>query len=161
MGDFNVDLIQAGTHGPTSDFLAGFTAGGYYPLISLPTRLTDDRDDGRPGTATLIDNIWTGNVESRVVSGLVTVRISDHLPVFAFVGGAREVEEEQEQAGRRRLVNERRIGRFAEELGGWSFDVERALGAEGNVARFRNGFRDMYDAAFPWKESKKRKKVRE
>ena len=38
----------------------------FFPLISLPTRLTDDRDDGRPGTATLIDNIWTGNVESRV-----------------------------------------------------------------------------------------------
>ena len=88
MGDFNVDLIKAGSHGPTSDFMAGFTAENFYPLISLPTRLTDDRDDGRPGTATLIDNIWTSNVESRVESGLVTVRISDHLPVFAFVGGA-------------------------------------------------------------------------
>ena len=62
------------------------------PLISLPTRLTDDRDDGRPGTATLIDNIWTSNVESRMESGLVTVRISDHLPVFVFVGGVGEVD---------------------------------------------------------------------
>ena len=157
MGDFNVDLIQEGTHGPTSDFLAGFTAESFYPLISLPTRLTDDRDDGRPGTATLIDNIWTGNVESRVVSGLVTVRISDHLPVFAFVGGMREEEDEREQAGRRRLVNERRIGKFKEELEGWSYEVERALGVEGNAARFRNEFRDMYDAAFPWKEGRKTK----
>ena len=125
MGDFNVDLIKAGTHGPTPDFLAGFTAGSYYPLISLPTRLTDDRDDGRPGTATLIDNIWTSNVESRVESGLVTVRISDHLPVFAFIGGAVEAD-----AGRKRRVNEGRIGRFAEESEGWSYDTERALGVE-------------------------------
>ena len=130
MGDFNVDLTQVGTHGPTSDFLEVFTAGSFYPLISLPTRLTDDRDDGRPGTATLIDNIWTGDVESKVVSGLVTVRISDHLPVFAFVGGAVEVEEEREQGVKRRLVNERRIGKFAEELEGWSYD-ERGAGGGG------------------------------
>ena len=81
MGDFNVDLIKNGTHGPTSDFLGEFTAGNFYPLISLPTRMTDD-EIGQRGTATLIDNIWTNNVESRMESGLVTVRISDHLPVM-------------------------------------------------------------------------------
>ena len=80
MGDFNVDLIKMGTHGPTSDFLEIFTAGGYYPLVSLPTRLTDT-------TATLIDNIMTNNLEARMETGLVTVRVSDHLPIFAFVGG--------------------------------------------------------------------------
>ncbi len=26
MGDFNADLIKTGTHGPTSDFLGGFTS---------------------------------------------------------------------------------------------------------------------------------------
>ena len=56
MGDFNVDLIKMGTHGPTSDFLETFTAGGFYPLVSLPTRLTDT-------TATLIDNIMTNNLD--------------------------------------------------------------------------------------------------
>ena len=80
MGDFNVDLLKLDAHGPTSDYLGGFTSGGFYPLISLPTRLTDT-------TATLIDNIWTNKVETRIGSGLVTVRVSDHLPIFAFVGG--------------------------------------------------------------------------
>ena len=82
MGDFNVDLLKTSTHGPTSDFMGGFTSGGFYPLVSLPTRLTDT-------TATLIDNIWTSNVEAKIGSGLVTVRISDHLPLFAFVSGSR------------------------------------------------------------------------
>ena len=78
--------------------------------------------------------MWTNNVESRMESGLVTVRISDHLPVFAFVGGAVEVGDVGGGgAGRGRVVNEGRIGRFAEELGAWSFDVERAMGVEGNV----------------------------
>ena len=30
-------------------------------------------------------------------------------------------------------MNEGRIGSFAEELRGWSFDEERAMGVEGNV----------------------------
>ena len=118
MGDFNVDLIRTGTHGPTSDFLEGFSTGGFYPLISLPTRLTDT-------TATLIDNIWTNNVVAKMGSGLVTVRVSDHLPIFAFVGGARAGGVKEEREGWRRLVNEGRIGRFAERLEGWEFDEVR------------------------------------
>ena len=95
------------------------------------------------------------------MSGLVTVRISDHLPVYAFVGGDREEALVGSGRPRRRLVNERRIAGFAEELKGWCFDVQRSLGVEGNVARFRNGFRDLYDSAFPWREDKRRRKDRE
>ena len=72
-------------------------------------RLTDVSVDGRLGTATLIDNIWTNNVESRMESGLVTVRISDHLPVFVFIGGERRVDGGCERVGKRRRVNEARI----------------------------------------------------
>ena len=150
MGDFNADLIRASTHGPTSDLVGEFASGGFYPLISLPTRLTDT-------TATLIDNIWTNNVRAKIGSGLVTVRISDHLPVFAFVGGEAVVAGAQGKGQRRRLVNGARIARFAERLGAWSFDEERVLGVEGNVARFRNAFRDMYDETFPWVQDKRRR----
>ena len=47
--------------------------------MSLPTRITNT-------TATLIDNIFTNNVDCQVASGLVMVDISNHLPVYAFVG---------------------------------------------------------------------------
>ena len=154
MGDFNMDLLKVGTHGPTSDFMGEFTSGGFYPLVSLPTRLTDT-------TATLIDNIWTNNVGARMGSGLVTVRVSDHLPVFAFVGGTGVAEGAPRVARKRRLVNEGRISRFAERLEAWSFDEERVMGVEANVARFRNGFRDMYDEAFPWVEDKRSKRDEE
>ena len=80
LGDFNIDLLKSGGHRPTSDYLEGFYSRGFYPLISLPTRLTDL-------TATLIDNIWTNNLEKHIKSGLVTVRVSDHLPIYSLVGG--------------------------------------------------------------------------
>ena len=98
MGDFNVDLLKSSTDGPTSDFLGEFTSSGFYPLVSLPTRLTDM-------TATLIDNIWTNNVGAVIGSGLVTVRVSDHLPVFAFVQGGVELSGVPGVARSRRLVN--------------------------------------------------------
>ena len=151
MGDFNVDLLKGETHGPTTEFMQGFMSRGYYPLISLPTRITDT-------TATLIDNIWTSNLRADMASGLVTVRLSDHLPTYAFVGGNREGGIMGGTRGKRRQINDRRIERFAQELKTWYFDIEWALGVEGNVARFRNEFRDLYDTVFPWVESKKNKK---
>ena len=154
LGDFNLDLLRSSTHGPTSDYLGEFISGGFYPLVSLPTRLTDT-------TATLIDNIWTNNLGAKIGSGLVTVRVSDHLPVFAFVGGPVGAAGVRGGTRQRRLVNEARIGRFAERLEAWSFDEERALGVEGNVARFRNSFRDLYDESFPWVEDKRSRRDEE
>ena len=151
MGDFNVDLLKAGSHRPTADFLQGFYEGGFYPLVSLPTRITDT-------SATLIDNIWTNNLEDRIESGLVTVRISDHLPIYSFLGGKNREGDEAERAEWRRRINDDRIFRFSEDLKAWTYDEVRSLGIEANVANFRNGFRDLYDAAFPWVKRNKKKK---
>ena len=57
-----------------------------------------------------------------------------------------------------RRINAGRIRRFADELKSWDFDEVRAAGIEANVAKFRNGFRDLYDSAFPWTKSKKKKR---
>ena len=92
----------------------GLTSRGFYPLVSLPTRITDT-------TATLIDNIFTNNVDCQIASGLVMADISDHLPVYAFVGGVGGVEEEEEggSSGQRRMVNQERVRAFARKLVEW------------------------------------------
>ena len=72
-----------------------------------------------------------------LVSGLVTVRVSDHLPVYLFVGGDGVGDTEGGKGQKRRLVNEGRIARFAGGLSEWCFDVVRSDGVEGNVARFK------------------------
>ena len=149
MGDYNIDLLKSDYHGPTTDCLEGFYARGFYPLVSLPSRLTDT-------SATLIDNVFTNNLLSHIESGLVTVRVSDHLPVFCLVGGEVQCSSGQSKEGWHRVVNERRIAQFREKLQAWSFDESRALGVEANIAKFRNEFRDMYDLSFPWAKNKKR-----
>ena len=151
MGDFNVDLIKSSSHRQSTEFLEGFYSESLYPLISLPTRITDT-------SATLIDNIFTNNVIEQIKCGLITTRISDHLPIFAFVGGGSQRPETHQKDRLRRKVTEARVRHFAEELEGWVFDEVRALGVEANVGRFRNEFRDMYDNAFPWVKVKKSKR---
>jgi hypothetical protein len=48
----------------------------YYPLITKPTRITAH-------TATLIDNIFTNNIENidSSLNGIIFSDISDHLPI--------------------------------------------------------------------------------
>ena len=151
MGDFNIDLLKAATHRPTADCLEGFYSGGFYPHISLPTRLTES-------SASLIDNVFTNNILAYMESGLLTVKLSDHLPIYSYISGHRQDNCTQRKEGWHRVINEGRIAGFAEELRAWSFDESRALGVEANVARFRNEFRDLYDSAFPWAKNKKNKR---
>jgi hypothetical protein len=155
MGDFNADLIKTGMNGPTVESLGTFTSGGYYPLVSLLTRLTDE-------TSTLIDNIFTNSLGAQIEAGLVKVRVSDHLPIFAMVGGpGGSGQVEGAGCNQRRAVNERRMVDFVIALDSWDFRELRAFGVEDNAARFRNEFRELYNVAFPVKEDKKKQKDRE
>ena len=58
LGDYNVDLLQVGTHSDTCDFYDLLSANGFKPLIMQPTRVTSK-------TATLIDNIFVNDIETR------------------------------------------------------------------------------------------------
>ena len=49
MADFNIDLLKIDTHGQTTDFIHGMFASAFYPTISRPTRVTQQK-------ASLIDN---------------------------------------------------------------------------------------------------------
>jgi hypothetical protein len=75
-GDFNLDLIQVNTHEQTSEFLDIMTSNFHLPTISSPTKINKKHD-------TLIDNIFTNKFNPDIISGNLTVEISDHLSSFA------------------------------------------------------------------------------
>lgn len=74
-GDFNINLLNSETHKGTRDFIDFLYSLGVYPLINKPTRIAF-------GSATLIDNIFTNNLQNNHFSGLLINDISDHLPIF-------------------------------------------------------------------------------
>jgi hypothetical protein len=74
-GDFNFDLLNASTHNPTSDFFDLLTSNFLLPIISIPTKINSVH-------STLIDNIFTNQFDPDLLSGNLTIGISDHLPSF-------------------------------------------------------------------------------
>ena len=54
------------------------TEAKFTALITSPTRITTD-------TKTLIDNLFSNDFSSNIISGNLTVGISDHMPQFALV----------------------------------------------------------------------------
>ena len=76
-GDFNFDLLKYSHHTPTASFYHKMTSNLLVPLISVPTKINTKND-------TLIDNIFSNQLNSETLTGNLTVNFSDgHLPSFA------------------------------------------------------------------------------
>ena len=74
-GDFNICLMKQEQHKDTSEFVDIMHSFHFYPLITIPTRVTDLN-------TSLIDHIWT-NILSDYSSGVIDIDITDHFPTFA------------------------------------------------------------------------------
>ena len=73
-GDFNLNLLDSESNNPTNQFVNQMASNSLLPVISRPTRITEQ-------TASLIDNIFI-NHPNNFTSGIVISTISDHLPIF-------------------------------------------------------------------------------
>ena len=73
----NINLLKFNEHPQTEEFLDMLYTNNILPIITKPTRLTDH-------TAILIDHIYT-NCLQNFTAGILTVDITDHLPVFCVV----------------------------------------------------------------------------
>ena len=74
----NIDLLKHHAHQQTGQYVDMLYSYDLLPIITKPTRITSH-------TATLIDHIYTNTING-LFSGIVTVDISDHLPVFCVAG---------------------------------------------------------------------------
>ena len=75
MGDFNIDLLKPDCHDISTNFTNTLNIHNFFPLIHLPTRVTDS-------SSTLIDNIFCNQLISHN-SGVIYNDISDHFPIFS------------------------------------------------------------------------------
>ena len=75
MGDLNIDLLKYGCNDSASRLFEQFSSSHFYPTIYKPTRIT-------PNLATLVDIIFTNDVDKEYTAGLLLKDLSDHLPIF-------------------------------------------------------------------------------
>ena len=78
LGDFNVNLSNYNKHNQTNKFLDSLASNSFIPLILQPTRITSHSN-------TLMDNIFSNVIYPDIISGNLTVTISDHLPQFTII----------------------------------------------------------------------------
>jgi hypothetical protein len=74
-GDYNIDLLKINTKSNYKDLFDNVVSFGFYPKLTLPTRLTDT-------SSTLIDNIYTNKINANVSAGILINQISDHQVIF-------------------------------------------------------------------------------
>lgn len=78
MGDFNLDLLDSDSHAPTNEFLNNLMSHSFLPTIRHPTRITET-------SATLLDNIFSNNLQYKMDTAILYSDISDHLPVVMHI----------------------------------------------------------------------------
>ena len=74
----NIDFLKCNSHSQTEEYLDMLFTNNLLPIITKPKRLTDH-------TSTLIDHIYTNSPISQITTGILTVDISDHVPVVGQV----------------------------------------------------------------------------
>ena len=71
-------MLNYNEHNQTNEFLDSLVSNSFIPLILQPTRTTSHSN-------TLIDYIFLNVIDRDIISGNLTVTISDHLPQFAII----------------------------------------------------------------------------
>ena len=93
-GDFNFDLLKVDTDNFTQYFFNLLCSYGFLPHILKPTRVTEH-------TATVIDNIFSNNLQDEILSGNVLLTLSDHFAQMV------SVNREQIDSKKNQCVSER------------------------------------------------------
>ena len=150
MGDLNINLLRR-NDAHVCQLLNLFYSYYYYPTITKPTRVT-------PTTATLIDHIWTNNMENYETSGIIYTTISDHFPIFSsFSLSSCGIDPIFISVFKRKFTNES-ICNFKEQLGNYDWKSE-IIGNDVNEEydSYIRKFYTHYEENFPLREIKVKK----
>ena len=77
-GDYNIDLLKVKTKNHYCDYFDEVASQGFIPRITLTSRISEQ-------SSTLIDNIYTNNIDERESSGTLLDQISDLQMIFTLI----------------------------------------------------------------------------
>ena len=151
MGDFNLNLLNHQSHDITGEFLDIMYSRMFVPLITRPTRITSH-------TATLIDNIFTNNIDDFTNCGLLVNDISDHLPIFSVLYATHIDTLNNNRWITYREKSPSNVAKFKDELSSVKWCEHPNYNDPLNAYRgFVNQFTAIYNNCFPIKKAKARR----
>ena len=86
MGDFNIDLLKYDHNHQVNTFVNLNVFLFFFPCIDRPTRVCQTKNGT---TISLIDNIFTKDIDHKITSGNLVTDLSDHFPNFISIKGSR------------------------------------------------------------------------
>lgn len=147
-GDFNFNLLKLSTHHATNCFLNTFYSGSFYPLIDKPSRVTTK-------SSSLIDNIFTNVLDTKITPGILFNDITDHFPVFQILnnhnkGVNDKLNQNNSSYYMSRKINPKNISSLAAELNqtDWS-DTLNSNSTDDSYNKFISEFTRLYDKHLP------------
>jgi hypothetical protein len=154
MGDFNIDLLKSESCDYTNRFLEVLFTSSYIPLILRPTRITQH-------TTTLIDNIFTNDIESveSSTNGVIFSDISDHLPIVHVrsLKSNQKIRPAKEYTFKR-IINDSNIKTFTDTIKSTSWEnVLSTNDTTESYNRFFDIFSTVYERSFPLIKKKGKK----
>ena len=151
MGDYNIDLLKSESCDYTNNFIEQLFTSSFFPLITKPTRITHH-------TATLIDNIFTNNLEELEDStnGIIFSDISDHLPIVHTFNTnvlSKTTTKKLTSVPYQRLFNKTNTEAFKKEIKNISCDniLSETNDPVKAYNEFLETFGDVYEVNFPLK----------
>ena len=85
MGDFNINLLKYNHNHQVNTFFNLMYSYSLFPCIDRPTRVCSTKNGT---TISLIDNIFTNNIEHKITSLNLVTDLSDHFPNFISIKGS-------------------------------------------------------------------------
>lgn len=145
-GDFNIDLLNPNHHKTTGEFINTMYSTSLFPEITRLSRITSH-------CATLIDNIFSNDIDNRIISGLLINDISDHLPVFTVFESIDRKNKQVKQTEYGRVRSNKSINALKNDLMAQNWDMiyqERDI--DNAYETFLETFKSLYDKHCPIKE---------
>ena len=149
-GDLNINLINFNNHSPTNEFLNSLISHSFLPLITLPSRITQN-------SANLLDNIFTNKSSDHYQSGLIYSSLSDHLPVF-YLNVIKKKEQPMSKI-KKRNMSKNNIELFKQKLSSndWS-PIQNDYQPESAFKKFSTEIEKKFETCFPFKNVNQNKK---
>ena len=162
-GDFNMDLLKHDNVTDYQDLINIMVKHNFVQIVSRPTRITDT-------SATLIDHVYTNNLESTVNCNILTTCLSDHLSTVTTLnlGNTREnnqnarllIHDNTLPDREYRIFNEANDQKFKNLVDeeNWSSILKECHEAQLQFDKFHGRYTELYNEAYPLKKDRVRRK---
>ena len=159
-GDFNQDLIKYDNDEHCQNLINNAHNNGYIQIVSRPTRITEN-------SATLIDHVYTNNIDSILSCNILTLDLSDHLATHTRITlGSSTAQSRNISAKNKlekvnhRIFNEANDLKFKELINDetWEEALSDTLDAQSAFSKFNEMYTKHYNTAYPTKSEHVRRK---